>query len=139
MAKYNFFVYSNCTDPAREEEFNRWYTHMHIPDLSKSKGFVTARRYVNVEPNPRAKFLTIYEFETDDIDASINSLYELAANSWPNRRHIDCIAPAPSVASPVAAFREIDPATLRPLAPHEHANYPSEMPESVRQGFAANS
>jgi len=137
MANYSFFVFSNCTDPAREQEFNRWYTHIHLPDLSAAKGFVSARRYVNAEPNARSKYLAVYEFDTDDIDVSIKSLYELAANSWPKRRHIDCIAPAPSIASPVVAFREIDPNSLKPLQPHEYANYPAEMPESVRRGFAA--
>ncbi len=137
MAKHSFFVFSNCTDPAREQEFNRWYPHIHLPDLSAAKGFVGARRYVNTDPNTRAKYLAVYEFDTDDIDASIGSLYALAANSWPKRRHIDCIAPAPSVTSPVAAYREIDPRSLEPLQPHEHENYPAEMPESVRRGFAA--
>jgi hypothetical protein len=139
MAKYSFLVFSNCTDPAREQEFNRWYTHMHLPDLSAAKGFVSARRYVNADPNARSKYLAAYEFDTDDIDASIKSLYDLAANCWPKRRHIDCIAPAPSIATPVVAFREIDPNSLKPLQPHEHAHYPAEMPESVRRGFAAGS
>jgi hypothetical protein len=137
MAKYSFFVFSNCTDPNREQEFNRWYTHIHLVDLSAAKGFVSARRYVSAEPAARAKYLAVYDFDTDDIDASIKSLYELAAQTWPKRRHIDCIAPAPAVASPVMAFREIDPRSLEPLKPHEHANYPAEMPEAVRRGFAA--
>jgi hypothetical protein len=138
MARYSFFVYSNCTDPAREEEFNRWYTHVHLPDLSAAKGFVGARRYVNADPGARSKYLAVYEFETDDIDASIKSLYELAAQSWPKRRHIDCIAPGPAVAAPVVAFKEIDPKSLQPMQPHELARYPAEMPESVRRGFAAS-
>src|SRR5450631_2378323 len=136
MGKHSFFVFSNCTDPAREREFNRWYTHMHLPDLSAAKGFVAARRYVNTDPNARAKYLAVYEFDTDDIDASIKSLYELAANTWPQRRHIDCIAPAP-IASAVATFREIDPKSLEPLTPQELARYPAQMPEAVRLGFAA--
>ena len=137
MPKFAFFVYSNCTDSGRELEFNRWYTHMHLTDLSAAKGLVGARRYVNTDPNAVAKYLAIYDFETYDIDASIKSLYDLAAGTWPMRRHIDCIAPAPSVASPVAAFQEIDPRSLTPLEPHEHAHYPAAMPESVRRGFAS--
>jgi hypothetical protein len=137
MAKYSFFVFSNCTDPARELEFNRWYTHVHLVDLSVAKGFVSARRYINADFNSRTRYLAVYEFETDDIDASVRSLYELAAQTWAKRRHIDCIAPAPSVASPVIAFREIDPESLEPMKPEELAKYPVEMPEAVRLGFAA--
>jgi hypothetical protein len=25
---------TNCTDPSKEEEFNAWYNHMHIPDVT---------------------------------------------------------------------------------------------------------
>jgi hypothetical protein len=135
MAKFSLFVFSNCTDPGREAEFNRWYTHMHLPDLSRALGLVSARRYVNVEPNPKAKYLAVYDFDSDDVDASVRSLYELAANTWPRRRHIDCIAPAPPAA--VVTFREIEPGSLKPLEPFEHAKYPAQMPEAVRRGFAA--
>jgi hypothetical protein len=136
MAKHSLFVFSNCTDPTREVEFNRWYTHTHLPDLSSAMGLMGAQRLVNLDVNARAKYLAVYEFDTDDIDASIKSLYELAANTWPQRRHIDCIAPAP-IASAVATFREIDPKSLEPLTPQELARYPAQMPEAVRLGFAA--
>ena len=138
MPRFNFLVFSNCTDPARELEFNRWYTHVHLPDLSAAKDFVAARRYVNTDPRARSKYLAVYEFETDNIDASIKSLYELAANTWPKRRHIDCIAPGAAVTSTVVAFQEIDPRSLTPMQAHEMAHYPAEMPESVRKGFAAS-
>ena len=51
MARYNFHVFSNCTDSSREEEFNRWYTHIHLPDLSSAKGLVSAKRYVDKDPD----------------------------------------------------------------------------------------
>ena len=133
MARYNFFVFSNCTDSAREGEFNRWYTHIHIPDLSLAKGFVSARRYVNLEPDTQAKFLAIYEFETENIDESIQSLYDLAAAAWPKGRHIDCIEAGTQISLPVVTFQEIDPQTLEPL---EDVNYPTEMSEAVRASFA---
>ena len=133
MARYSFYVFSNCTDPDREEEFNRWYTHTHLPDLSPAKGLVSARRCVNTDRNSGSQYLAIYEFETDNIDESISSLYELAANTWPRGRHIDCIAAAPP-ASPVLTFKEIDPASLKPL---QGIHYPTEMPDAVRLGFAA--
>lgn len=133
MAKYSLFVFSNCTDPARDEEFNRWYTHIHLPDLSAARGLVSARRCENLDRDSPARYLAIYEFDTDDVDASVKSLYELAASSWPRGRHIDCIAPAPPT-SGVSTFREIDPASLAPMT---ETDYPTEMPESVRLGFAS--
>lgn len=132
MPKYSFFVFSNCTDPVREEEFNRWYTHVHLPDLSTANGLVSARRGVNTDPASPARYVAVYEFETDDIERSLQSLYELAAGTWPRGRHIDCMVAAPP-SSGVSTFREIDPASLEPLG---ETHYPTEMPEAIRTGFA---
>ena len=133
MARYNFLVFSNCTDPSREEEFNRWYTHIHIPDLSAAKGFVSARRYVNLEPDAKAKYLALYEFETENIDESIQSLYDLAAAAWPKGRHVDFIEGAPSISLPTVSFQEIDPDSLEPLG---DVSYPTEPSETVLASFA---
>ncbi len=74
MPKGVFLVLTNCTDPNREEEFNRWYSHTHLPDLSKAKGLVQARRFVNLLPEMGpAKYLAIYEFDSDDIKESIKA------------------------------------------------------------------
>ncbi len=100
--------------------------------------FAAARRYVSADPDSPSKYLAVYEFDTDDIDASIKSLYALAAETWPRRRHIDCVAPGRAVTSPVVAFKEIDPQSLKPMEPRKLAHYPAEMPESVRRGFAAS-
>ncbi len=101
-------VFSNCTDPSREEEFNRWYTHIHLPDLSSAKGLVSSKRYVDPEPGSKAKYLAVYEFETDDIDESVQSLYELAGAAWATR-HVDFIEGAPSISLPTVSYQEIDP------------------------------
>ena len=60
-------VLSNCKDPAREEDFNRWYEEVHIPDILDAGGFHTAYRYESLDPAAtKAKYLAIYE--TDNID-----------------------------------------------------------------------
>lgn len=63
-------------DPAREEEFNRWYHERHIPRLLQYvPTFKTARRYramPSVEDGPAADgkqwnyYLTVYELESAD-------------------------------------------------------------------------
>ena len=69
MAKWLFVVESNSTDRAREAEFNDWYDKIHVPDVMETPGFIKATRYENTKPSEgEAKFLTIYEIETDDID-----------------------------------------------------------------------
>ena len=69
MAKWLLVVETNCTDAARETEFNEWYDKTHLPDVLETPGFIRATRYENTEPSERkAKFLATYEIETNDID-----------------------------------------------------------------------
>jgi hypothetical protein len=130
MPKGIFMAHTNCSDPAREEEFNRWYSHTHLPDLSKSKGFVRARRFVGAAPGEPNHYLALYEFDTDDLGESVKDLLRLALAAFAAGRHIDCIArartPTPSL------LQEIDPATLAPL---ETLNYPTEVPEEMRRSI----
>jgi hypothetical protein len=69
MAKWLSVVGTNCVDAAREAEFNRWYDEIHLPDVLETPGLVRATRYENTAPaEGQAKFLALYEIETDDYD-----------------------------------------------------------------------
>ncbi len=69
MAKWLIMVETNCTDASREAEFNEWYDKIHLPDVLETPGFIRATRYENTQPSEgRAKFLALYEVETDDIE-----------------------------------------------------------------------
>lgn len=81
MARYLYLVLTNCRNSAREEEFNHWYTEIHLPDVLGVPGFRRATRYVNSrwkEGEPR--FLALYEIETNDLDAALSQLRETSAN-----------------------------------------------------------
>jgi hypothetical protein len=68
MEKWLLTVESNCTDPLREKEFNKWYDTVHLPDILETPGFVRAMRYENSSPaEGQGKFLAMYEIETDDL------------------------------------------------------------------------
>lgn len=75
MEKWLLLVEANCKDPGRQAEFDAWYDTVHIPDiLSGSPGFQTATRYVIKYPAPgRGNYLALYEFETDDIDTTMEA------------------------------------------------------------------
>ena len=45
---------TNCTDPSKEEEFNAWYNHMHVPDVTAPGIFRHAIRFVNTDPSAPA-------------------------------------------------------------------------------------
>jgi hypothetical protein len=77
MARYILEVRTNCSDPEKEAEYNDWYNNIHLPDVLETPGFVRATRYENTNPaEGEAKFVAIYEIETDDIDAFMNALNE---------------------------------------------------------------
>ena len=59
-------------DPSREKEFNDAYNNIHLPDVLKTPGFMSARRFIRKEPrNGRGTYFAIYEIETDNIDETM--------------------------------------------------------------------
>jgi hypothetical protein len=63
--------------------------------------------------------VTLYEFETDDIDASINELQTTATMAFTKGRHIDIFD-----LKGMYLYEEIDPKSLKPLTAAELAKYP---------------
>jgi len=77
MARWVVAVESNCADPAKEDDFNKWYNEIHIPDVLETAGVVRGTRYEAVEPSPGAgKYLAVYEVEADDLGAALKALKE---------------------------------------------------------------
>ena len=76
MPKGIMVVQSNPSDPAREDEFNNWYTHTHLPQVCSVPGFVAARRYkvcvdgAGASP-PEYKYLAVYDIDADDIAGAV--------------------------------------------------------------------
>ncbi|MFC1919833.1 DUF4286 family protein [Chloroflexota bacterium] len=65
--KWYMVIFSNCSDSTKEDEFNRWYDEVHVPDIMSEGLFVQATRLVNTNyPQPTEhKYLTIYETEKE--------------------------------------------------------------------------
>jgi hypothetical protein len=82
MAKYTFVVFS---EPAagREDEYNSWYDRQHLGDVLAVPGFVACQRF-RLQPDAEApadapaKYLALYEIETDDLGATMAALGERA-------------------------------------------------------------
>ena len=49
----------------KEQAFNEWYNHEHIPDVFKFKGVVSARRYKAIVPEDKFQYIAVYEFESE--------------------------------------------------------------------------
>jgi len=77
MERWLLAVETNCTDPAREKEFNQWYDNVHLPDVLATPGILRATRYENGNPGEgQGKFLALYEVETEDILQVMAALQE---------------------------------------------------------------
>ncbi len=69
MARWIRTVQTNCRDKTRDAEFNDWYSNVHLPDMLKCPVVVAIMRYERRDPKgDEAKYLAIYEIETDDIE-----------------------------------------------------------------------
>lgn len=51
--------------PARDEEFSRWYNEVHLRDLRRVPGVLSARRYVALLDVPR--YAAVYELESEEV------------------------------------------------------------------------
>jgi hypothetical protein len=71
----NIFVVQSNAAAGREDEFNDWYTNVHIPDALAVAGFVSAQRFrISGTQRPGAgpypfEYLTVYEMEGDPREA----------------------------------------------------------------------
>ncbi len=66
-------VQTNCNNPTREEDFNRWYNHTHLGQVTAPGVLSNPTRYRNVNPNPGpddAQYLAIYETQREDVEAA---------------------------------------------------------------------
>jgi len=73
MSRWLLWVESTCRDSSQEEEFNRWYDEIHIPDVLKGgPEFRTCRRYQQISSAHGQKiYVAIVEIETDDINRTL--------------------------------------------------------------------
>ena len=69
MTKYLFVVMANAAE-GRDDEFNTWYDDVHIGDVLKLPGFVSAQRFKVAASPSKFNYLTLYEIETDDLAAT---------------------------------------------------------------------
>jgi len=55
-------VGTTCSEPAKDEEFSRWYTEVHVPEVLKVPGILSAERFECIDaPSDFPKYLAIYE------------------------------------------------------------------------------
>ena len=80
MAKATLVVLTNPVSDEAEDEYNRWYSEVHLRDVVALDGFVSAQRYrfIDVAAMPEMpkthRYLALYEFDGDDLEATAAAL-----------------------------------------------------------------
>ena len=93
MERWLLVAESNCSDPAREEEFNHWYNTVHVPDVLETPGILRGTRYRNDElPEGHGKYLAVYEVETEDIQQTSSRFGEVITTKWQQGRMSELLA-----------------------------------------------
>ena len=85
MEKHVFVVLTNPIE-GREDEYNEWYSGVHLTDVLKVPGIVAAQRFKlsdaqrDAPPLPY-RYLALYEIETDDLNHTLAVLRQRAGTS----------------------------------------------------------
>jgi hypothetical protein len=90
MAKHVLLVFSNPAEGA-EDEYNRWYNDVHLPEVVQTDGFVSAQRFKlddGASGVVAQRYLAIYEVDTDDVELAKKTLAE-AAGTYQMSKAID--------------------------------------------------
>src|SRR3546814_14665808 len=70
MTKQLFMIITEAPSAEEEAAFETWYVDRHMPDVLAVPGFTAAQRFRLApgpdEDNAPARYLTIYEMETED-------------------------------------------------------------------------
>lgn len=87
-----YLVRSNCSDPSRHDEFNKWYDDVHIPHVLRAPGMVGAKRYrLATKGANEAQYLAIYEMDTPDPEQVLTDIRAQSAGLRERGEWIDCI------------------------------------------------
>ncbi len=86
-------VLTDCKDPAREAEFNKWYDQVHLGDIIGTGLYFAAARYVNTGLTPgQPKYLAIYETDRPDPIGALAELQKLLVQPPLSTRRTDTLA-----------------------------------------------
>lgn len=97
MKRYNWAVLTNA-EAGREEDFERWYNEVHVPDLLRVPGVVGVTRgklaASQTSPGPEGiavvateqsslkySYLALYTIETDDLKSVLQMVADRAGTS----------------------------------------------------------
>ena len=71
---------TNCTDASKSDEFNYWYNHIHVPDVTGPGIFRHAIRFANSDPaSPAGQYVATYETAWEEVEKAMPAHREAGA------------------------------------------------------------
>lgn len=85
MKKYIWIVMTNPVE-GQEQEYHDWYDRIHLADILKCPGVVSAQRFAvttrqRMPPPYPYQYMARFEIKTDDLDAFIRLINERTGSS----------------------------------------------------------
>ena len=81
MERYCFIITTVGPDE-EDDDYREWYELQHMPDVLDVPGFVSAQRFrLQGEREKMRRYLTLFEIETNDIEAVMAELRRRAGTS----------------------------------------------------------
>ncbi|MEQ3648783.1 hypothetical protein [Hyphomonas sp.] len=81
MERYCFIIITVGPDE-EDDDYREWYECQHMPDVLDVPGFVSAQRFRLQEAHENMRqYLTLFEIDTDDLDAVMKELRQRAGTN----------------------------------------------------------
>ena len=81
MTKHLMVVFTNPV-AGKDDEFNDWYTNIHLSDVLKVPGFVAAQRFrlseAQIMKDTPYRYMAVYEIEAEDPQPVIDALNQVS-------------------------------------------------------------
>lgn len=65
MAQGLYVAFTHPRDDDSEDEFNRWYTDHHLPEILAVEGVTSAKRYKSTDPKSTHRYMATYTLDGD--------------------------------------------------------------------------
>jgi hypothetical protein len=105
MTDRTLFVVFTKPVEGLEDEYNKWYDEVHIHDVVKVPGVVSAQRYDLAHPGPGGeqpthRYMAIYEIEGDPANAMEEMMARFLTDNMPGSDALDLSETAMAVWAP---------------------------------------
>jgi hypothetical protein len=83
VAKGLYVAFTSPAGEAADEEFNRWYSNHHLPEVLSLPGINSASRYRSLDDSPSHAYMVLYELSASDLRAVVARIHAEAAGRTP--------------------------------------------------------